>query len=79
MYLEFVPEDLNPADSLSRVDSEWKGKVREASAGASHRHVAVQSFPRVPSPVWVFGCPKGRRGAAHNLDEVAPGSAEPQA
>ena len=25
VYLEFVPGDVNPADSLSRVDSEWKG------------------------------------------------------
>ena len=79
MYLEFVPGDLNPADGLSRVDSEWKGQVREACAGASDRHVALQSFPGVPSPVWVLGFPKGRRGAAHNLDEVALGSAEPQA
>ena len=25
VYVEFVPRDLNPADSLSKVDSEWKG------------------------------------------------------
>ena len=25
VYLEFVPGDLNPAESPSRVDSEWKG------------------------------------------------------
>ena len=77
VYLEFVPGDLNPADSLSKVDSEWKGQVKEACAGAADRHVALQSFPGVPSPVWVLGFPKGRRGAAHNLDAVAPGSAEP--
>ena len=51
--------------------------MKEACAGASDRHVALQSFPGVPSPVWVMGFPKGRRGAAHNLDEVAVGSAEP--
>ena len=79
VYREFVPGDLNPADSLSRVDSEWKGQVKEACAGASDRHMALQSFLGVPSPVWVLGFPKGRRGAAHNLDEVALGSAEPQA
>ena len=73
VYLEFVPGDLNPADSLSRVDSEWKWQVKEACAGASDRHVALQSFPGVPSPFWVFGFPKGRQGAAHNLDEVALG------
>ena len=27
VYLEFVPGDLNPADSLSREDSEWNGLV----------------------------------------------------
>ena len=60
VYLEFVPGDLNPADSLSRVDSEWKGQVKKACAGASDRHVALQSFPGVPSPVCVLGSPKGR-------------------
>ena len=77
VYLEFVPGDLNPADSLSRVDSEWKGQVQDACVGAADRHVALQSFPGVPSPVWVLGFPKGRRGAACNLDAVALGSAEP--
>ena len=57
VYLEFVPGDLNPADSLSRVDSEWKGQVMEACAGAADRHVALQSFSGVPSPVWVLGFP----------------------
>ena len=79
MYLEFVPGYLNPADCLSRVDSEWKGPMKEACAGALDRHTAFQSFSWVPSPVSVLGFPKGRRGEAHNLDEVALGSAEQQA
>ena len=62
VYLECVPGDLNPAESLSRVDSEWKGQVKKECAGATDRHVALQSFPGVPSPVWVLGFPKGRRG-----------------
>ena len=77
MYLECVPGDLNPADSLSRIDSEWKGRMQDASAGAADRHVALQSFPGVPSPVWVLGFLEGRRGAACNLDAVALGSTEP--
>ena len=77
VYLEFVPGDLNPADSLSRVDSEWRGRVQDACTGAAERHVVLQSFPGVPSPVWLLGFPKGRRGAACNLDAVALGSAEP--
>ena len=77
VYLVFVPGDLNPADSLSRVDSDSKGQVHDACAGAADRHMALQSFPGVPSPVWVLGFPKGRRGAACNLDAVALGSAEP--
>ena len=77
VYLEFVPGDLNPADSLSRIDAEWKGRMQHACAGAADRHVALQSFHGMPSPVWVLGFPKGCRGAACNLDAVAIGSAEP--
>ena len=51
--------------------------MHDACAGAADRHVALQSFPGVPSPVWVLGFPKGRRGAAGNLDAVALGSADP--
>ena len=77
MYLEYVPGDMNPADSLSRMDSECKGQMHDACAGAADRHLAFQSFPRVPSPVWVLGSPKRRRGAACNLDAVALGSGDP--
>ena len=77
VYLEFVPGDLNPVDSLSRIDSECKGWMQDACAGAADRHMALQSFPGVPSPVWVLGFPNGRRGAACNLDAVALGSADP--
>ena len=35
LYLECVPGDLNPADSLSRIDSEWKGRMQDAFAGAA--------------------------------------------
>ena len=77
MYLEFVPGDLNLADSLSRIDSECKGRMQDACARAADRHMALQSFPGVPSPVWVLGFPKGRRWAACKLDAVAMGSADP--
>ena len=77
MYLEFVPGDMNPADSLSRLDSECKGRMQDACARAADRHMALRSFPGVPSPAWVLGFPKGRRGAACNLDAVALGSADP--
>ena len=30
IYLEYVPGDLNPADCLSRVDSDWGGSVQTA-------------------------------------------------
>ena len=64
VYLEFVPGDLNPVDSLSWVDSEWKGQVKEARAGAANRPVALQSFLGVPSPIWVLGFPKGLGGGS---------------
>ena len=72
-----VPGNLNPAESLYRIDSEWKGRMQDAFAGDADRHVALQSFPGVFSPVWVLGFPKGRRGAPYNPDAMALGSAEP--
>ena len=51
--------------------------MQDACDGAADRHMALQSFQGVPSPVWVLGFPKGRRGAASNLDAVALGSADP--
>ena len=77
VYLEYFPGDLNPADSVSRIDSECKGRMQDAYAGTADRHMALQSFPRVPSPVWDLGFPKGRRGVACNLDTAAMGSADP--
>ena len=52
VYLEFVPGDLNPADSLSRVDSEWKGMVKEACAGAMDRHTALRLVAGQSGGVW---------------------------
>ena len=51
--LEFVPEDLNLANCLSRVGSEWQGRVPLACEGAQVRRKALDSFEDVPSLVWV--------------------------
>ena len=77
VYLEFVLGDLNPADSPCRIDSECKGRMQDVCAGAADRHMALQSFPGVPSPVWVLGFPKVLRGAGCNLDAVALVLADP--
>ena len=77
MYLEYVPRDLNPADCLSRVDSDWSGRVETTCQEAQVRYKALEAYPDMPSPVWVLGFPKGRRGAATNLESSALGSAEP--
>ena len=66
MYLEYVPGDLNPADCLSRVDSDWSGRVGTACQEPQVRYKALEAYLDVPSPVWVLGFPKGRRGAATN-------------
>ena len=44
---------------------------------AEVRYKALEAYPDVPSPVWVLGFPKRRRGAATNLENSALGSAEP--
>ena len=77
VYLEFARGDLNPADCLSTVDSEWKGVAPEAFEGAKVRHLALSAFPGVPSRVWDLGFPKGRQGATCNLEAMALGSADP--
>ena len=73
VYLEYVPGDLNPADCLSRVESDWDGNVQTACHGAEVRYKALEAYPDIPSP----GFPKGRLGVASNLEHSALGSAEP--
>ena len=77
VYLKDVPGDLNPADCLSKVDSDWSGGVATACQEAQVRYKALEAYPDVPSPVWVLGFPKGVRGAATNLESSALGFAEP--
>ena len=77
MYLEYFSGDLNPADSLPRVDSNWSGRFETACLQAQVRYKALEAYPDVRSPVWVLGFSKGRRGAATNLESSALGSAEP--
>ena len=77
IYLEYVPGDLNPANCLSRVDSDWGGSVQTACQEAGVQFKALEAYPDVPSPVWILGFPKGRRGAAYNLERSALGSAKP--
>ena len=77
MYLEYVPRDFNLADCLSRVDSDRSGRVEIACQEAQVRYKALEAYPDVPSLVWVLGFPKGRRGAATNLESSALGFAEP--
>ena len=77
IYLEYVPGDLNPADSLSKVDFHWGGSGRTSCHVAGVPSKAVEASVDVPSPVWIVGFPKGRRGAASNLKSPALGSAEP--
>ena len=75
IYLEYVTRDLK--DSLSRVDSDWGGGVQTACQEAGVRFKALEAYPDVPSPVWILGFPKGRRGAASNLEHSALGFAQP--
>ena len=64
-------------DYLSRVDSDRGGSVPTACQEAEVRYKALEAYPDVRSPVWVLGFPKGRRGAATNLENSALGSSEP--
>ena len=54
----------------------FSGGVPTACQEAGVRYKALEAYPDVPSPVWVLGFPKGRRGAATNLENSALGSAE---
>ena len=77
VYLAYVPGDLNLADCLSRVGSHWGGSVPTACQEAGVRFKALEAYLDVPSSVSILGFPKGRRGAASNLEHSALGSAEP--
>ena len=77
LYLEYIPGDLDLADCLSKVDSEWGGSVATACQEAQVRKKPLEAYPDVPSPVWVLGFPNGHGGAATNLESCALGSAEP--
>ena len=66
LYLEYVPGDLNAADCLSRVDSDWSGRVETAYQEGQVQYKALEVCQDVPALVWVLGFPKGCRGAAAN-------------
>ena len=82
MYLEFVPGDLNPADNLFQGGLGVEGAGRRGLCGGFGPPRGFAIFPTGFTPQsgsWVsLNGVEGRRGAAHNLDEVALGSAEPQ-
>ena len=75
VYLSWVPGDLNPADPMSRIDSDWNGDWSVAEQAACDRFRALQAYNNLPTPVWVLGFPKGRKGAFRNMSSSVIGSA----
>ena len=75
VYLSWAPGDLNPADCLSRVDSEWAGNISAAERGALDRFQALTAYDSLPTPVWILGFPKGRQGSFRNLSTGSLGAA----
>ena len=67
LYLSWVPGDLNPADCLSRIDSEWFGDITKAESSAMDRFHALGAYESTPSPIWILGFPKGPKGAFRNF------------
>ena len=75
VYLPWAPGDLNPADCLSRDDSEWAGNISAAERGALDHFQALTAYDSLPTPVWILGIPKGRQGSFRNLSTGSLGAA----
>ena len=75
VYLSWTPGDLNPADCLPRIDSEWAGSISAAERGALDRFQVLTAYDSLPTPVWIVGFRKGREGFFRNLSAGSLGAA----